>query len=84
MAPLICWPFSSSIFRYLLGDRAVLTMCCSLAPSKVAADMNLDVTSHLVSTAVIHLWQLILKRLEPGMCSYVASLNHSSAAHIAN
>jgi hypothetical protein len=30
----------------------------------------LDVTSHLVSTAVIHLWQLILKRLEPGMCSW--------------
>src|SRR5262249_37468648 len=38
MAPLICWSFSSSMFRYLLVDHAVPAMCRSLAAARLSAD----------------------------------------------
>jgi hypothetical protein len=38
MAPLICWSFSSSTFRYLLADQAVPAMCRSLAAARLSAD----------------------------------------------
>src|SRR6266566_6433174 len=38
MAPLICWSFSSSMFRYLLVDHAVPAMCRSLAAASLSAD----------------------------------------------
>jgi hypothetical protein len=38
MAPLICWSFSSSMFKYLLVDHAVPAMCRSLAAARLRAD----------------------------------------------
>jgi hypothetical protein len=38
MAPLICWSFSSSMFRYLLVDHAVPAMCRSLAAARLSPD----------------------------------------------
>src|SRR5262249_61608216 len=37
MAPLICWSFSNSMFRYLLVDHAVPAMWRSLAAAVVSA-----------------------------------------------
>src|SRR6516164_8151925 len=38
MAPLICWSFSNSMFRYLLVDHAVPAMWRSLAAARLSAD----------------------------------------------
>jgi len=38
IVPLICWSFSSSMFRYLLADQAVPAMCRSLAAARLSAD----------------------------------------------
>ena len=38
MAPLICWSFSSSMFKYLFVDHAVPAMCRSLAAARFRAD----------------------------------------------
>jgi hypothetical protein len=38
IAPLICWSFSSSMFKYLLVDHAVPAMCRSLAAARFSAD----------------------------------------------
>jgi hypothetical protein len=38
MAPLICWSFSSSMFRYLFIDHAVPAMWRSLAAARLSAD----------------------------------------------
>ena len=38
IAPLICWSFSSSMFKYLLIDHAVPAMCRSLAAARFSAD----------------------------------------------
>jgi hypothetical protein len=38
MAPLICWSFSSSMFRYLLVDHAVPAMWRNLAAARLSAD----------------------------------------------
>ena len=38
MARLICWAFSSSMFKYRLVDHAVPAMCRSLAAARVSAD----------------------------------------------
>ena len=38
MAPLICWSFSSSMFRCRLVDHAVPAMCRSLAAARFKAD----------------------------------------------
>src|SRR5262249_60633908 len=38
MAPLICWSFSNSLFRYLLVDHAVPAMWRSLAAARLSAD----------------------------------------------
>src|SRR5262249_43915258 len=38
MAPLICWSFSNSMFRYLLVDHAVPVMWRSLAAARLSAD----------------------------------------------
>ena len=38
MAPLICWSFSNSMFRYLLVDQAVPAMWRSLAAARLSAD----------------------------------------------
>src|SRR5262249_38310344 len=37
MAPLICWSFSNSMFRYLLVDHAVPAMWRSLAAARLSA-----------------------------------------------
>jgi hypothetical protein len=37
-APLICWSFSNSMFRYLLVDHAVPAMWRSLAAARLSAD----------------------------------------------
>ena len=38
MVPLICWSFSSSIFKYLFVDQAVPAMWRSLAAARLRAD----------------------------------------------
>jgi hypothetical protein len=38
MAPLICWSFSNSMFRYLSVDHAVPAMWRSLAAARLSAD----------------------------------------------
>src|SRR5215831_12219420 len=38
MAPLICWSFSNSMFRYFLVDHAVPAMWRSLAAARLSAD----------------------------------------------
>jgi hypothetical protein len=38
MAPLICWSFSNSMFKYRLVDHAVPAMCRSLAAARLSAD----------------------------------------------
>jgi hypothetical protein len=38
MAPLICWSFSNSMFRYLFVDHAVPAMWRSLAAARLSAD----------------------------------------------
>src|SRR5215813_1533410 len=38
MAPLICWSFSNSMFRYRLVDHAVPAMWRSLAAARLSAD----------------------------------------------
>ena len=38
VAPLICWSFSNSMFRYLLVDHAVPAMWRSLAAARLSAD----------------------------------------------
>ena len=38
IAPLICWSFSSSMFKYLFVDHAVPAMCRSLAAARFKAD----------------------------------------------
>ena len=38
IAPLICWSFSNSMFRYLLVDHAVPAMWRSLAAARLSAD----------------------------------------------
>ena len=38
MAPLICWSFSSPMFRYRLVDHAVPAMWRSLAAARLRAD----------------------------------------------
>jgi hypothetical protein len=38
MAPLICWSFSSSMFKYLLVDHAVPAMCRNLAAARLRVD----------------------------------------------
>jgi len=37
-APLICWSFSSSMFKYLLVDQAVPAMCRRRAAARLKAD----------------------------------------------
>ena len=38
MAPVICWSFRSSMFRYLFVDHAVPAMWRSLAAARLSAD----------------------------------------------
>src|SRR4029450_11658933 len=40
MAPLICWSFSNSMFRYLLVDHAVAAMWRSLAAARLSAGVG--------------------------------------------
>ena len=38
MAPLICWSFSSSMFKYLLVDHVLPATCRSLAAARLRVD----------------------------------------------
>ena len=43
MAPLICWSFSNSMFRYFLVDHAVPAMWRSLAAARLSAATSMGV-----------------------------------------
>jgi hypothetical protein len=46
MDPLICWSFSSSMFRYRFVDHAVPAMCRSLAACEVQGGLTIRECAH--------------------------------------
>jgi hypothetical protein len=59
--PLICWSFSSSMFRYLLVDHTVPAMWRSLAAARLSADCEhirvaIELSCHQSVQSVAPIW----------------------------
>src|SRR5262249_38562136 len=67
MAPLICWSFSSPMFRYRLVDHAVPAMWRSLAAARFKADWpsgNAPAAEHLKAIAAEECLPIVLCRAD--------------------